>query len=313
MKWFRHQTGSHDDEKLVALLEDGGLRAYGCYWFVLEVIAAQMGKDDERCSVSYPLKRWASLCNEKPSLFLRMVEKLSAFGLIEVASRDFSPSSDPKTGSTRPEVDVFCRLENENGGQLVRKSNSTSPQVVEISCPNLLKYRDEYSVRKASRHSGKSDVSGECRDNVGRVSAPEQSITKQNTSHQNMDEPTPAVEAEGSQNPRPSKAAFEAKLKEAFDGVFWGVYPRRVAKAAALKAFGKIFPSGQAPEEKQRRWENMSFHLAALRAEFAGRDKAELKYCPYPATWLNQTDFDSPPEDDAVPMIQTWEEVPDDG
>ena len=57
---------------------------------------------------------------------------------------------------------------------------------------------------------------------------------------------------------------------------FWTLYPRRVAKRDALKAWAKV-PASE--------------HLAVVIATAAWRrvwlKRGELDYIPYPATWLN--------------------------
>lgn len=57
---------------------------------------------------------------------------------------------------------------------------------------------------------------------------------------------------------------------------FWGMYPRRVAKKDARKAWDKITPK---------------LHNQILTALFEWsriwKDRGEIEYIPYPASWLN--------------------------
>lgn len=57
---------------------------------------------------------------------------------------------------------------------------------------------------------------------------------------------------------------------------FWGMYPRRVAKKDARKAWDKITPK---------------LHSQILTALFEWsriwKDRGEIEYIPYPASWLN--------------------------
>ena len=57
---------------------------------------------------------------------------------------------------------------------------------------------------------------------------------------------------------------------------FWGMYPRRVAKKDARKAWDKINPK---------------LHNQILTALFEWsriwKDRGEIEYIPYPASWLN--------------------------
>ena len=59
---------------------------------------------------------------------------------------------------------------------------------------------------------------------------------------------------------------------------FWGLYPKKVAKGAAIKAWQKL---NQA--ERTEAIEALANHLKYWK--FKGTDK---EYIPYPATWLNQ-------------------------
>ena len=57
---------------------------------------------------------------------------------------------------------------------------------------------------------------------------------------------------------------------------FWGMYPRRVAKKDARKAWDKISPK---------------LHTQIITALFEWsriwKDRGEIEYIPYPASWLN--------------------------
>lgn len=59
---------------------------------------------------------------------------------------------------------------------------------------------------------------------------------------------------------------------------FWCIYPRRVAKRAALKAWEKEMRSGTTPEEI----------IEGLRRQLAHLSAKEAQFIPHPATWLNQ-------------------------
>ena len=53
MRWFKHMTDSHSDEKLCDIISESGPEAYGMWWLVLEIVAKQMDKNDVKCSVEY--------------------------------------------------------------------------------------------------------------------------------------------------------------------------------------------------------------------------------------------------------------------
>ena len=118
MKWFKHMTASADDEKLAALVGQGGvdgLALYGAYWRMAEIVAKQMEGKTPSCSVTYPVWRWTQLMFTRKSHLSSVLSQLKKVGLL-------SAEGDPKTD-----------------------------QHITVRMPNLLKYRDEYS--KKSGHS----------------------------------------------------------------------------------------------------------------------------------------------------------------
>lgn len=114
MRWFKHMTNTRDDEKIAKLIAEAGMEGYGFYWSIIELVAKQIEKGSDKCSVTYPLpylSRQLYLHHNKVS---NLLGKLQVTGLIQLSKVEVS------------------------GGV-----NFT------ITCPNLLKYRDEYATRKA--------------------------------------------------------------------------------------------------------------------------------------------------------------------
>jgi hypothetical protein len=65
---------------------------------------------------------------------------------------------------------------------------------------------------------------------------------------------------------------------------WYSAYPRKKARQDALRAFRKAVPSqisAKALTERTKRYA----------ANWSGRPKSDLTYCPYPATWLNSGQF----------------------
>ena len=111
MRWYKHQTKSHNDEKLAEILYQLGLEGYGFWWLMLELVASEMDASD-RCELSYPLKVWARRLHCTP-------RKTSAF--FEMFSE---------------KILILMEYDDTNGvGKL------------KIKIPNLLKFRDEYSKK----------------------------------------------------------------------------------------------------------------------------------------------------------------------
>lgn len=119
MRWFKHMTRSHNDESLCRLMDEYGLEGYGAYWIVLETIAAQCDKFN-KTSITLSVKNWRKIV-------------------------PFAPQKLTKWLAFAQQLTLFCVEIRQN--------------LITVSCPKLLKYRDEYSERKAKK-------SGECRDNI---------------------------------------------------------------------------------------------------------------------------------------------------
>ena len=85
---------------------------------------------------------------------------------------------------------------------------------------------------------------------------------------------------------------------------FWGLYPKKVAKGAAIKAWQKL-----SQVERTEAIDALANHLKYWK--FKGTDK---EFIPYPATWLNQMrwldelDFEeSKPKKPPIPWYSTDE------
>lgn len=75
------------------------------------------------------------------------------------------------------------------------------------------------------------------------------------------------------------------KLRSFADS-FWSTWPRKVAKAAAEKAWLKHAASPEAAEKI----------VQAARDQAPRLTKNGLEFCPYPASWLNGRRFEDEPE-----------------
>jgi hypothetical protein len=71
---------------------------------------------------------------------------------------------------------------------------------------------------------------------------------------------------------------------------FWEIYPKKIAKADALKAWNKATKSKTADE------------LLKLTKAYAEGKLPELKYIPYPASWLNKGLYESVEVAEAKPL-----------
>src|SRR5882724_6631675 len=125
MRWFKHLSGSRQDEKLASLIAKAGWRAYGLWWGVLEIIARQMDGENKKCSVCYPISKWAAELELTPNNVRRSLSVLVDAGLLRMRC---VPAGGGAESSLRTPLGRSCE-----GAAL------------ELCVPNLLKYRDEYS------------------------------------------------------------------------------------------------------------------------------------------------------------------------
>lgn len=147
MRWFKHMTQSAYDEKLSQLRDEYGLEGYGFWWSIVEIIAAQVD-ENEQTSVTFSAKKWGNSLGISAKKFRIIAEFCAKIGLIFV-------KSDEKT--------------------------------ITISMPNILKYRDEYTERKAKK-------SGQNRENVRPSRA---FLTETDTETEKETLPLPSLAREG--------------------------------------------------------------------------------------------------------------------
>jgi hypothetical protein len=111
MRWFKHITVSWEDEKMATIVSEFGLEGYGFWWRLLEIVAYYMDGSD-RCSIAFPLSKWSHLFYCHHNKVSNYLSKLEVMGLVKL------------------------------------KYNGSKPQGnIEVTIPNLLKYRDEYSKK----------------------------------------------------------------------------------------------------------------------------------------------------------------------
>lgn len=116
MKWYKHDTKSHTDEKIMMLMDLHGLAGYGFYCVILELVAEKVDRDSLKPEISLTLsvlKRITGLYHT--NLVLKYLQSLADLRLISLRS----------SGDLRP----------------------ISNNLVTISCPNLLKRLDNWTKR----------------------------------------------------------------------------------------------------------------------------------------------------------------------
>lgn len=137
MRWFKHMTNSIDDEKISKLVDECGLEGYGFFWRVLEMIAAQVD-DDGKNYCSYSKRAWCNKLAINHQTWSKLIASCEQSGLFEVSYSE-------QEGS-KP------RAKSEQEGS---KKGASQHQIITVKSPNILKYRDEWS-RKKAKNSGVS-------------------------------------------------------------------------------------------------------------------------------------------------------------
>lgn len=86
---------------------------------------------------------------------------------------------------------------------------------------------------------------------------------------------------------------------------FWAVYPKRVAKQAARRAWDKAVKGGAVPERV----------VSAAREYAASRTGRDPQFTKHPATWLNGGCFEDEPDPQWAPSgggHMPWQAPPPD-
>jgi len=91
-----------------------------------------------------------------------------------------------------------------------------------------------------------------------------------------------SVQSDESRAVQSDKSSFSLKEEVTTSGFdeWWSAYPRKIAKPDALKKYKAAL--GKTTEQV------LLSAVSKLAAEWVGRPRADLKFCPHPATWLNQ-------------------------
>lgn len=282
MRWFKHMTASADDEKLALVLDECGLTGYGFFWRVLEIIAAQVDESGKNYC-AYTKRVWCNKLAINHQAWSKMIASCKQAGLFNVSDE----------------------------GQLVK-----------VESPNILKFRDEWS-RKKARNSGVNPESLRSKD------------TDTDTDTDNT--PSIPLEGDGEQKPTslslftlasaepdvvqgtsPSaetgKGAQRSKRKvkgadlppyTAWFEECWKAYPRRSGKANAWRAFYELDELGEIPPDMVQRIKNRCFEPDWQRGI---KNPGEERYIPHMATWLHARGW----EDDGCESVVDHRNTPED-
>ncbi len=127
MRWFKHMTNSSLDEKLMRLRDQFGVEGYGVYWLVLEAIARECTAKNNKFFLELPPKSWRKITEISPKKFQLFLIFSEKLGLFSV---------------------------------------NFSKNLIRVECPNLLKYRDEYTRKQSKTPDKLRTTSGSTPDSL---------------------------------------------------------------------------------------------------------------------------------------------------
>lgn len=107
---------------------------------------------------------------------------------------------------------------------------------------------------------------------------------------------SPTVEDKTSSTPFSKKVKKNTSSKPGGFEVWWKLYPRKVGKADAQRIYDRLLREDTATELEL---------LGALRAQVARLGK-DLRFCPYPSTWLNQHRWEDPSMNGSEPRKEIY-------
>lgn len=152
MRWLKHITTTRRDEKIASYMDaaKNPIEAYGFWWLLVEVIAEQMEKGDNKCSVSYTLARWSRELHCHHHTVKKYLSLLSTNNLIKVLPDAYPAVTQPLPGAypavTQPLPDSYWGGYEQGNDQVTIESLLSKKGVaIRVIIPNLLKYRDEFS------------------------------------------------------------------------------------------------------------------------------------------------------------------------
>lgn len=89
MKWFKHHASLRNTEAVVRFVDATGLEGYGFLCITLEMIAENMGPQDQRCELCLSLRRWSTAIGIHRNKVIKYASTLRSTGLATI-TRDGS-------------------------------------------------------------------------------------------------------------------------------------------------------------------------------------------------------------------------------
>lgn len=305
MRWLKHLTRAHLDEKMTALIDECGLEGYGFFWLLCEVIGESIEKGSNSCELSHPLKQWAKILfchHHKVSKQFSVIAKL---GLAEIYF-DSTQGLPPQLPDSYPALTTPSNIRVTSG-----YDQGAPYSKIRVKISNLLKYRDEYASRVGTKSEENHDeVPSKIERQIQIQKQKEKTPTCVPVSLPGFDE-NPDGTTERTDENSPSNGNFrfpesngpsaargarseprDDPFDEWFEHEFWPMWPRRKCKTEAKKAAKRKMTS---PERMSRAIDHLRVELPELLSR--PPDKR-----PHASTWFNQDRWNDPIEQDPEPV-----------
>lgn len=259
MRWGKHLSMAHADIQMSALLEECGPEGYGIYWLIWEDIASIMESGKMDPRNVHSISKWAEVCHCSTRVWTRVTHSLEKKALIFVQTFD---------------------------------------KRVQITIPNILKYKDEYS--KKSGHSPEQDRDRD-RDREHKSSGKEKHSTRQEhiPETDSATEPVAGVFSLTALDPDKDLAVRRKRVEVWFRNEFWPTYPlKRGSKAKALAACKKIFLAPPEEGKEQITPRKVMDGLRAQLPEMLELKKTYPRGIPHGENWIKAHRW----EDEVLPV-----------
>jgi hypothetical protein len=83
MSWFKHSANARSDPKLERMIFKYGLKGYGLFFYILELVVININPDNPRCITHIELDLLARKINEDEKLVRKMVDDMVTLKLID--------------------------------------------------------------------------------------------------------------------------------------------------------------------------------------------------------------------------------------
>jgi hypothetical protein len=149
MRWLKHLTAAHRDERLAAFLDEYGLEGYGFWWLLLEVVGHAVKGD--QCEVTYSLPQWSRLLYSHHHRVSKYMGSLHRSGLVIAENVDgkwrvsvpnllkyrdeYARKSGQASGSTPdtpPDIVRHQKQKQKQKTETTKKTPSSSPKKLEL-------------------------------------------------------------------------------------------------------------------------------------------------------------------------------------